>query len=40
MWHQLPWYPEWHRESLGYIESYLAGPKCFGNKITVTAPNK
>jgi acetyl esterase/lipase len=40
MWHQLPWWPEWHRESLGLIENYLAGPKCFGNKITVTAPNK
>lgn len=32
MWHQLPWWPEWHRESLGYIQSYLAGPKCFGGK--------
>lgn len=30
MWHQLPWWPEWHRESLGYIENYLKGPKCFG----------
>jgi dipeptidyl aminopeptidase/acylaminoacyl peptidase len=30
MWHQLPWWPEWHRESLGLIESYLTGPKCFG----------
>ena len=30
MWHQLPWWPEWHRETLGYIQSYLAGPKCFG----------
>ncbi len=30
MWHQLPWWPEWHRETLGLIESYLAGPKCFG----------
>lgn len=30
MWHQLPWWPEWHRESLGYIESWLAGPNCFG----------
>jgi acetyl esterase/lipase len=30
MWHQLPWWPEWHRETLGYIENYLAGPKCFG----------
>ena len=32
MWHQLPWWPEWHRESLGYIENYLASPKCFGGK--------
>jgi dipeptidyl aminopeptidase/acylaminoacyl peptidase len=32
MWHQLPWWPEWHRQSLGLIESYLAGPKCFGGK--------
>lgn len=30
MWHQLPWYPEWHRETLGLIENYLKGPKCFG----------
>jgi acetyl esterase/lipase len=30
MWHQLPWWPEWHRQSLGYIESWLAGPNCFG----------
>lgn len=30
MWHQLPWWPEWHRESLGYIENWLAGPNCFG----------
>ncbi|MDZ4868455.1 MAG: prolyl oligopeptidase family serine peptidase [Alphaproteobacteria bacterium] len=40
MWHQLPWWPEWHRETLGYIDAYLQSPKCFGNKITVTAPNK
>jgi dipeptidyl aminopeptidase/acylaminoacyl peptidase len=32
MWHQLPWWPEWHRQSLNLIESYLAGPKCFGAK--------
>jgi dipeptidyl aminopeptidase/acylaminoacyl peptidase len=32
MWHQLPWWPEWHRETLGLIENYLAGPKCFGAK--------
>ncbi len=38
MWHQLPWWPEWHRETLGYIDAYLSGPKCFGNTITVTAP--
>lgn len=30
MWHQLPWWPEWHRETLGLIQGYLAGPKCFG----------
>lgn len=30
MWHQLPWWPEWHRESLNLIESWLAGPNCFG----------
>jgi dipeptidyl aminopeptidase/acylaminoacyl peptidase len=30
MWHQLPWWPEWHRESLGLIERWLAGPNCFG----------
>jgi dipeptidyl aminopeptidase/acylaminoacyl peptidase len=30
MWHTLPWRPEWHRQTLGLIESYLAGPKCFG----------
>lgn len=40
MWHQLPWWPEWHRETLGLIENYLAGPKCFGTKITITAPGK
>jgi dipeptidyl aminopeptidase/acylaminoacyl peptidase len=38
MWHQLPWWPEWHRQSLSLIENYLKGPKCFGDKITVTAP--
>ena len=32
MWHQLPWWPEWHRQSLGLIENYFAGPKCFGAK--------
>lgn len=30
MWHTLPWRPEWHRQTLGIIESWLAGPKCFG----------
>jgi dipeptidyl aminopeptidase/acylaminoacyl peptidase len=30
MWHQLPWWPEWHRETLTLIENYLAGPNCFG----------
>lgn len=32
MWHQLPWWPEWHRQTLTLIENYLAGPKCFGAK--------
>lgn len=32
MWHQLPWWPQWHRQTLGLIENYLAGPKCFGAK--------
>jgi dipeptidyl aminopeptidase/acylaminoacyl peptidase len=30
MWHQLPWWPEWHRESLTLINDWLAGPNCFG----------
>jgi dipeptidyl aminopeptidase/acylaminoacyl peptidase len=30
MWHTLPWWPEWHRQTLGLIEGYLKGPKCFG----------
>ncbi len=30
MLHSLLWRPEWHRQSLTAIESYLAGPKCFG----------
>jgi dipeptidyl aminopeptidase/acylaminoacyl peptidase len=30
MWHQLPWWPEWHTETLGLIENWLAGPDCFG----------
>jgi len=30
MWHTLPWRPEWHRQTLGLIESWLAGPNCFG----------
>jgi dipeptidyl aminopeptidase/acylaminoacyl peptidase len=30
MWHTLPWRPEWHRQTLGIIESWFAGPKCFG----------
>jgi acetyl esterase/lipase len=38
MWHQLPWWPEWQRQTLSLIENYLKGPKCFGDKITVTAP--
>ena len=28
--HQLPWRPEWHRQTLKLLEDYLAGPKCFG----------
>jgi dipeptidyl aminopeptidase/acylaminoacyl peptidase len=32
MWHQIPWWPEWQRESLGYIERWLAGPNCFGSR--------
>lgn len=32
MWHQLPWWPDWHRQSLALIENYFAGPKCFGAK--------
>jgi dipeptidyl aminopeptidase/acylaminoacyl peptidase len=32
MWHTIPWWPEWHRLTLGLIENYLAGPKCFGAK--------
>jgi dipeptidyl aminopeptidase/acylaminoacyl peptidase len=32
MWHQIPWWPEWQRESLGYIETWLAGPNCFGSR--------
>lgn len=28
MWHQLPWWPEWHRETLTLIEDYLASDKC------------
>lgn len=31
MWHQLPWWPEWHRETLGLIDGYLQGPNCFGS---------
>jgi acetyl esterase/lipase len=30
MWHTLPWWAEWHRESLGLIEGWFAGPNCFG----------
>ncbi|MDZ4777567.1 MAG: prolyl oligopeptidase family serine peptidase [Alphaproteobacteria bacterium] len=30
MWHQLPWWPEWHTETLGLIDGYLKGPNCFG----------
>ena len=28
MWHQLPWWPEWHRETLTLIEDYLSSDKC------------
>lgn len=28
MWHQLPWWPEWHRETLTLIEDYFASDKC------------
>lgn len=28
MWHQLPWYPEWHTETLTEIENYLKSDKC------------
>ena len=37
MWHQLPWWPEWHRETLGYIQDWFAGPNCFGGQ-AATAP--
>jgi acetyl esterase/lipase len=30
MWHQLPWWAEWHTESLNLIEDWFAGPHCFG----------
>lgn len=30
MWHQLPWWPEWHTQSLNLINDWLAGPNCFG----------
>jgi dipeptidyl aminopeptidase/acylaminoacyl peptidase len=30
MWHQLPWWPQWHTESLTLINDWLAGPNCFG----------
>lgn len=30
MWHQLPWWPEWHTQSLTLINDWLAGPNCFG----------
>jgi len=28
MWHQLPWWPSWHTETLTLIENYLASDKC------------
>lgn len=34
MWHQLPWWPEWHTETLGLIDGYLKGPNCFGARAT------
>lgn len=33
MWHVEPWYPEWKRETLYLITSYLAGPNCFNEKL-------
>ena len=30
MWHQLPWWQEWHDESLSLIENWFASPHCFG----------
>lgn len=28
MWHTLPWNPQWHRQTLGYIEEYFKSDKC------------
>ncbi len=28
MWHQLPWWPQWHTESLSLIEDFFASDKC------------
>ncbi len=39
MWHTLPWRPEWHRQTLGIIESWLGGPKCFGGPGKTLAQN-
>ncbi|MEO6184935.1 MAG: prolyl oligopeptidase family serine peptidase, partial [Steroidobacteraceae bacterium] len=39
MWHTLPWRPEWHRQTLGIIESWLGGPKCFGGPGRTVAQN-
>ena len=28
MWHQLPWWPTWHDQTLGLIEEFLSSDKC------------
>ncbi|MCY4265768.1 MAG: prolyl oligopeptidase family serine peptidase, partial [Gammaproteobacteria bacterium] len=28
MWHQLPWWPEWQRQTLALIENFLKSEKC------------
>lgn len=37
MWHRIPWWPEWQRETLTLIENWLAGPNCFGGARNQTA---
>jgi len=39
MWHQIPWWSEWQRESLGLIDTWLSGPNCFGGARNQTAAN-